>query len=157
VGCINTYSFSKAFNKGQYYQCEHGLIQWLPYFTCPSCFADQHSVHLDGNKKLYWYSSVPWYVYVVTTFSFSTAWHWVLLFFQWHSYTILHWTIHWTKWGSGCSFDQYWVQSGGQYNVLIIRSNPTIIFLLMLLCWCAISCLECLGGRYVWHHMLEDC
>lgn len=27
-------------------------------FECPACFKQQHSVHVDGNKKLYRYSKV---------------------------------------------------------------------------------------------------
>jgi len=36
-------------------------------FECPACFKHQHSVHVDGNKKLYRYSKVQrcWLLNVV--------------------------------------------------------------------------------------------
>ena len=32
------------------------------HFDCPACFGQQHSAHVDGNKKLYRYSKISRYL-----------------------------------------------------------------------------------------------
>lgn len=61
VGSVNATTFSKAFHEWRY--CNFGMrkLKHSPLFECPCCTPVQHSVHVDGNKKLYRYSKVPRY------------------------------------------------------------------------------------------------
>lgn len=43
----------------------------IPLFQCPCCISNPHSIHLDGNKKLYHYNKVPRYiVYMCSVLSY---------------------------------------------------------------------------------------
>lgn len=59
VGSVNATTFSKAFHEWRYCQFSMRKLRQSPLFECPCCVPIQHSVHLDGNKKLYRYSKVP--------------------------------------------------------------------------------------------------
>ena len=56
---INPATFSKAFDEWRYFHFEVEQLAGLPGFDCPCCKVSQHSVHVDGNKKLYRYAKVP--------------------------------------------------------------------------------------------------
>jgi len=36
-----------------------------PLLECPACHGNQHSVHVDGNRKLYRFSKVPRYAHCI--------------------------------------------------------------------------------------------
>ena len=51
-------TFSRAFQEWRNCQYEISKQKKEPLFVCPACDASQHSVHIDGNKKLYRFSKV---------------------------------------------------------------------------------------------------
>ncbi|XP_064390969.1 uncharacterized protein LOC135338816 isoform X2 [Halichondria panicea] len=59
VGSLNPATFGKAFREWRYSKFSIGELKHSPLFDCPCCTPEQHSVHFDGNKKLYRYSKVP--------------------------------------------------------------------------------------------------
>lgn len=59
VGPINSATFSKAFDEWRYFNFEIHCLQQSCCTDCPCCSVSQHSVHVDGNKKLYRYAKVP--------------------------------------------------------------------------------------------------
>ena len=61
AGMVNPATFSKAFNEWRYFNFEIQRYKGLDGFVCPCCQDQQHSVHVDGNKKLYRYAKVPRY------------------------------------------------------------------------------------------------
>ena len=61
AGTVNPATFSKAFNEWRYFNFEIQRYKGLDGFVCPCCQDHQHSVHVDGNKKLYRYAKVPRY------------------------------------------------------------------------------------------------
>jgi len=40
-------------------------VKCVPVLDCPACYSKQHSVHIDGNKKLYRFSKVPRWKFVI--------------------------------------------------------------------------------------------
>ena len=65
-GCVVFYvfvgvgvSFSKAFNEWRYCQYSLHKEEHTTLFECPCGTSRNHSIHMYGNKKLYWYSKVP--------------------------------------------------------------------------------------------------
>ena len=61
AGMVNPATFSKAFNEWRYFNFEIQRYKGLDGFVCPCCQDQQHSVYVDGNKKLYRYAKVPRY------------------------------------------------------------------------------------------------
>ena len=61
AGMVNPATFSKAFNEWRYFNFEIQRYKGLDGFVCPCCQDQQHSVHVDGNKKLYHYAKVTRY------------------------------------------------------------------------------------------------
>ena len=59
TGTINPVTFSKSFEEWRYCQYEIKKMKGDPLFECLCCVPQQHSVHVDGNRKLYRYSKVP--------------------------------------------------------------------------------------------------
>ena len=55
---IDSVTFLKAFEEYRYCQMELLHLGRQKLFDCPACFRHQHSVHVDGNRKLYRYSKV---------------------------------------------------------------------------------------------------
>ena len=55
---INATTFAKSYAEWKYCQYEKEKIQCTPHLDCPACFSTQHSVHVDGNKKLYRFNKV---------------------------------------------------------------------------------------------------
>lgn len=63
---INSVTFSRAFQEWRNCQYEIANVKKEPLFTCPACDTSQHSVHIDGNKKLYRFSKVQrWYKFLI--------------------------------------------------------------------------------------------
>ncbi|XP_065901149.1 uncharacterized protein [Dysidea avara] len=56
---INPVVFSKAFSEWKYCNFELKKMTKTPLLECPACYQGQHSVHIDGNRKLYRFSKVP--------------------------------------------------------------------------------------------------
>ena len=54
--------FAKAYAEWRYCQFEIKKLKKQPLFECPACYKEQHSIHIDGNRKLYRYSKVPRFV-----------------------------------------------------------------------------------------------
>ncbi|XP_065919720.1 uncharacterized protein [Dysidea avara] len=59
IPTINPTAFSKALSEWKYCQYEKQKLKGVPLLDCPACYSNQHSVHIDGNKKLYRFSKVP--------------------------------------------------------------------------------------------------
>ena len=57
VGVINDTAFSSAFKEWKFCTHEFNLLQFKDLMVCPTCSTYQHSVHVDGNAKLYRYKS----------------------------------------------------------------------------------------------------
>ncbi|XP_065891337.1 uncharacterized protein [Dysidea avara] len=58
VARINPTAFSKSFQEWRYCRYELKKLKREAIFECPACSDHQHSVHIDGNKKLYRFSKV---------------------------------------------------------------------------------------------------
>lgn len=54
---INVNTFSSSFKEWKYWRHEKDMIQKMNWLECPPCTVKQHSCHVDGNCKLYRYSS----------------------------------------------------------------------------------------------------
>jgi len=61
---INQVVFTKAFSEWKYcnFELKNVLKSPGPSLECPACYKGQHSVHIDGNRKLYRFSKVPRFV-----------------------------------------------------------------------------------------------
>ena len=59
VPVINQAAFLKAFEEFRYCTVEKLKVGKVPLLECPACKGQQHSVHIDGNRKLYRFSKVP--------------------------------------------------------------------------------------------------
>lgn len=57
VGVINDTAFSSAFKEWKFCSHEINKLQFKDLMVCPTCATYQHSVHVDGNAKLYRYKS----------------------------------------------------------------------------------------------------
>lgn len=57
VGTINSNSFSCAFKEWKYCQYKVNILRHMDWMKCPACEDSQHSVHVDGNMKLYRFKS----------------------------------------------------------------------------------------------------
>lgn len=55
---INPTAFSKSFQEWRYCRYELKRLKKEALFECPACYDHQHSVHIDGNRKLYRFSKV---------------------------------------------------------------------------------------------------
>ena len=60
-GPINVSTFSRSFREWKYCQHEIDMLMHKDWMVCPPCHLDQHSVHIDGNMKLYRYNSAGGY------------------------------------------------------------------------------------------------
>ncbi|EDO31139.1 predicted protein [Nematostella vectensis] len=57
VGTVNPQTFRTAFREWKYCQFEIDKIRQLDWMTCPACDDLPHSMHVDGNMKLYRFAS----------------------------------------------------------------------------------------------------
>ena len=57
MGTINSKTFGSSFREWKFYQFELNKLRQINWMDCPSCEQKQHSVHIDGNMKLYGYKS----------------------------------------------------------------------------------------------------
>ncbi|XP_048586080.1 uncharacterized protein LOC116618382 isoform X3 [Nematostella vectensis] len=57
VGTVNSQTFRTAFREWKYCQFEIDKIRQLDWMTCPACDDLPHSMHVDGNMKLYRFAS----------------------------------------------------------------------------------------------------
>lgn len=55
---INPTAFSKSFQEWRYCRYELKRLKKEALFECPACYDHQHSVHINGNRKLYRFSKV---------------------------------------------------------------------------------------------------
>ncbi|XP_065909643.1 uncharacterized protein [Dysidea avara] len=59
VPVINQTTFMKSFEEYRYMRLDILKLKKHPLLQCPACFEDHHSMHVDGNRKLYRFSKVP--------------------------------------------------------------------------------------------------
>ncbi|XP_028412158.1 uncharacterized protein LOC114534881, partial [Dendronephthya gigantea] len=57
MGTINSKTFGSSFREWKYCQYELNKLRHINWMECPACEQQQHSVHMDGNMKLYRYKS----------------------------------------------------------------------------------------------------
>ena len=57
VATINAVTFGTAFKEWKFFQYELDKLRFIDWMTCPVCDIAQHSVHVDGNMKLYRFKS----------------------------------------------------------------------------------------------------
>ncbi|XP_032232016.2 uncharacterized protein LOC116605656 isoform X1 [Nematostella vectensis] len=57
IPTINASTFRTSFQEWKYLQFEINSICHMDWMQCPACSDDQHSVHVDGNMKLYRFKS----------------------------------------------------------------------------------------------------
>ena len=63
---INQVAFVKAFEEFRYCQFELERLGKCLLLDCPACYGRQHSVHVDGNRKLYRFDKVKKYEWIHT-------------------------------------------------------------------------------------------
>ena len=63
---INQVAFVKAFEEFRYCQFELERLGKCLLLDCPTCYGRQHSVHVDGNRKLYRFDKVKKYEWIHT-------------------------------------------------------------------------------------------
>lgn len=54
---INATAFNISFKEWKFCQFELDKLRCLDWMECPACSDCQHSVHVDGNMKLYRFKS----------------------------------------------------------------------------------------------------
>ncbi|XP_065895222.1 uncharacterized protein [Dysidea avara] len=59
ISTINQSAFIKAFEEYRYCMMELLQLGRHPILDCPACYGNQHSIHVDGNRKLYRFTKVP--------------------------------------------------------------------------------------------------
>ena len=57
IATINALTFGTAFKEWKFFQYELDRLRFIDWMTCPVCDIAQHSVHVDGNMKLYRFES----------------------------------------------------------------------------------------------------
>ena len=62
VPVINSATFGTSFKEWEFCQYELDRLRKINWMACPACEDCQHSVHVDGNMKLYRFTSAGKYV-----------------------------------------------------------------------------------------------
>ena len=57
VATVNATAFRVSFKEWKYCQFELDKLWCIDWMECPSCSQHQHSIHGDGNMKLYHFKS----------------------------------------------------------------------------------------------------
>jgi len=57
VGTVDVTAFATSFKEWTYCQFELDQERQISWMECPACSNKQHSVHVDGNMKLYRFKS----------------------------------------------------------------------------------------------------
>ena len=76
VATINPTIFGIALKEWKFFQSELDKLRHIDWMECPCCNVSQHSVHVDGNMKLYRFKSTgTWVVFLLHTLA-SCNWMW---------------------------------------------------------------------------------
>lgn len=90
-----------TFKEWKYCQHELNILRHMDWMKCPACNDFQHSVHVDGNMKLYRFKSAgSWVLYKLFVVALVSSWT-VLRFFFHFPITFNRWSfmfIHFEIW-----------------------------------------------------------